>query len=217
MKLGIALPITDRREENDFWLSFLMMDKPNFSLYLPDFPAGDYHESISAVRNNLVLQAIRDECTHLLMCDTDQAYPQDAFTKLLSHDKLMVGAVVHRRYPPFEPIINRGELGRYVHVPDDEIESGDLIEVDSTGAGCLLFNMDVFFAVEQPWFENTTIDGKVVGEDIHFCAKVKEVGIPIHIDTSILIDHLTMARVNRTFYKMYKKFNNIKWKEQEDV
>ena len=215
MKLGIALPITDRREENDFWLSFILMDKPrSYTLYLPDFPAGVFPESISAVRNNLVLQAMRDECTHLFMCDTDQAYPADALTKMPSHDVPIVGAVVHRRYPPFEPIINRGELGRYIHVPDEEIESGDLIEVDSTGAGCLLFNMEVFYLVEQPWFENSTFENKVIGEDINFCAKARDAGISIYVDTSVLVDHLTVARIDRKFYKLYKHVNNIEWREE---
>jgi hypothetical protein len=57
-------------------------------------------------------QALVKRCTHLLMMDTDQTYPQDTITKLLSHDVTVCGAVIHRRYPPFEPILYRqGNFG----------------------------------------------------------------------------------------------------------
>jgi len=85
---------------------------------------------LEIIRNNLVVQAINDRCTHLIMMDTDQVYPVDTVTKLMSHDKNAVGTSVHRRYPPFDNIMYRGKLGKYHHVPDDECFSGELVEVD---------------------------------------------------------------------------------------
>ena len=211
MKLGIGLPVMEKRSFNDFWVSFLMMEKPDYTLFLPKFPVGDFPENLSLVRNNLVRQALEENCTHLLMCDTDQLYERDTITKLLSHNQMVTAVVVHRRYPPFEPILNRGVLGRYTHVPDAEIESGELIEVDATGTGCILFNMEVFSLIEHPWFEIGEHNGKRYGEDIGFAHKLQQQGIPIHIDTSVHVKHLTTMGINYAFYSLYKKINNIEW------
>lgn len=200
MKLGIGLPLTDVKVHTQFFTSFTCMEKPNFSLYLPQFPG-----QIDQVRNGLVRQALAEDCTHLLMMDTDQIYPSNTLTKLLSHDVDACGVLVHRRYPPFAPICYRGEVGRYKYVDDEEMFSGDLIPVDATGCGCILYNTKVFRDIPSPWFEiQTKQDGTPVGEDIAFCQKMRDAGFGIHIDTSIAVGHLTTMEVNRSTYEIFK-------------
>jgi len=215
-KLAIGLPLVDSDVPAQFAISMLAMDKPeDWTLFVPRFPAGKFVESIASVRNDLVEQALEHGCTHLLMCDTDQVYPQDALMRLLEHDKRIVGAAVQRRWPPFTRVMQRGELGRYTQVPDDEMYSGRLVEVDATGTGCVLFDTTVFLDIPTPWFAFSTHDGKPVGEDIGFCAKARAAGIPIHVDTGVEVDHLTTFRVNGAFAKLYAKINNKGIDEQK--
>ena len=104
MHLGIGLPLTDDKVYVAFLDSWVLLDKPTFVYLKPQFPAGSTN-SIAAVRNDIVQQALQNGVTHLLMMDTDQTFPADLIETLLAHDKPIVAAKVHRRYPPFDPIL----------------------------------------------------------------------------------------------------------------
>lgn len=205
IKLGIGLPVIDRNVDRDFFFSFIMMDKPGFTLMAPASDIYAFRESIAAARNSLVAQALTNGCTHLLMMDTDQVHPENTVMQLLSHDADIVGALVCRRYEPFYPILYRGELGSYQYVGDEEVRSGELVEVDATGTGCLLINTDVFEEMDPPWFElKPGENGKPVGEDIRFCSKARAAGRRIYVDTSVKVDHLATSVVNMATHDLYR-------------
>lgn len=210
-RLGIAWPLQDDRLHKEFVTSWTIMEKPGqFVFLMPEYE----NMNIEDTRNNLVEQAFRSNCTHLIMMDTDQVYPFDTIPKLLSHKVDVCGVLVHRRYPPFDPILYRGSLAKYTHVPYDECYSGNLVEVDATGCGCLCYDMECFTDIKQPFFKMTTNDkGKTVGEDIHCCFKLREAGRRIFIDTSIEVDHLTLYRVNKQTALLYKKLKRFEWAE----
>jgi len=183
------------------------MNKPfDSTVYVPRTAIYGFPDDIATARNDLVTQALDDCCTHIAMLDTDQVYPEDALLKLLSYEKPVVGALVHRRYPPFAPILFRGELGKYQYVSEDEMFSGDLVEVDATGCGCLCFEASIFKKIPSPWFElKKGESGKPVGEDIRMCSKIRSMGIPIYVDTSTCVDHITTFLVNKSFYELFKQ------------
>lgn len=205
-KLAIGFPLVDRNVSFDFMASFITIEKPDYTLLVPKFPVGEFQRDIAAVRNNLVEQALHEGCSHLLMMDTDQVYrTPDMIERMLSHDAPVIGAPVHRRYPPFDAILLRGTVGKYKYIPDSEVYSGDLIDIDATGTGCIMFNMEIFDAIDHPWFEIGTDPetGNTIGEDIGFCSKVKSAGYDIKADTSIEIGHITQFEVNRNTYEMF--------------
>jgi hypothetical protein len=213
-KVAIGFPLVDANIPVPFFTSFACMEKgSSYTLLVPQFPHGPWSGSIADARNSLVEQALQDGCSHLLMLDTDQTYPPNTLAKLLSHQVDVCGVRVHRRYPPFDVILYRGQVGRYKHVPDAECFSGDLVEVDATGTGCLLFDMRVFDRVAHPWFKLDIHDGKPVGEDIYFCNKARQTGVRIFVDTSIEVGHLALHEVGRGTYEIYKATTNFKWAE----
>jgi len=206
-KLGIGLPIGKRREPNNFWISLLNTDKPAESvLMVPRKEIYEFAGDIAILRNDLAQQALREGCSHLIMMDTDQVYPENTILQLLSHDVDVVGGVVHRRYPPFAPILYRGTLDKYQYVPDEEMYSGDMIEVDATGCACMLIKTEVFLDLDYPWFEiQRKPNGKTVGEDIGFCYKLRSKGKQIYVDTSVSVDHMSEVCVNRSMYELFKQ------------
>lgn len=213
-KIAIGFPLVDSTVHVRFFTSFACMDKPDqYTLLIPQFPHGPWSGSIADARNSLVEQAQQDGCRYLLMLDTDQVYPTDTLPKLLSHEVDICGVRVHRRWMPFDPIFLRGELGSYASVPEEEMYSGDLIKVDATGTGCLLFKMEVFDKIPQPWFAFGTHKDKPVGEDIHFCTQARKSGVDIWIDTSIEVGHLTTVEVTKFLHQLCKnikpKMDNI--------
>ena len=212
VRLGIGIPLTDDRIHSQFFDSWVQMEKPEFVYMRPD-----HRGPIDEVRNLLVTDAMDNGCTHLIMLDTDQFYPKHTIPRLLSYDLDAVGALVYRRYPPFDPVMYRmrqdGE--GYEHVHADEMFSGGLVEVDATGCGCVMFKMDVFLKVPPPWFVFKPLDGdqKNLGEDVGFCAKLRSAGYKIFVDTSLEVEHLATMSINRAAFELYqglaKRYDNI--------
>ena len=216
LRVGLCLPIVNRLLDRSFLLSFMNMDKPyDCRIYVPQMEIYGFVNDIADARNSLVYQALEEDCDKIIMMDTDQVYPEDTITKLVGHSLPVVGAMVHRRYPPFAPLLYRGKLGEYKYVLEEEMFSGKLVEVDATGCGCICYDKTVFWELDPPWYENRRGEnGKPVGEDVRLCSKIREKGIPISVDTSILIDHMATFNVNRDFYLLYKKLNLVEINSQ---
>jgi hypothetical protein len=139
------------------------------------------------------------------MMDTDQCYHPQTITRLLSHKLPIVGAMVCRRYPPFDPIMLKGEINKYQNIT--EWEPGSLVEVSATGTGCLMFDMQVFRDMPCPWFRSRTHQGMAVGEDIGFCSDLKAAGYKIFVDTSVPAGHLSQMQITESWWRLYRKIN----------
>lgn len=206
MKLAICLPIADPKTDRGFFLTFESMKKPpNYNIFVPTISTGTF----SSVRNELVENAIEAGCTDIWMTDTDQIYPPDTLIKLVEHDLPIVCGKVHRRYPPFDPILYQKTKWKYkfVETPDDQWMNGQLVEVAATGAACMLIRSEVFKSLEQPWFKSLKPTKRrpfTVGEDIYFWLKVKEAGHRVFVDASIEIGHLSSLVINKNFYQLYR-------------
>ncbi len=218
---AIALPLINEMVHRNFMVSFMLMAKPSYTLLMPRFTPGKMAANIADVRNDLVMQSLGQygSYSHLIMLDTDQIYPFDCIEKFVQHAAegyKVVGTVVHRSWPPFDAILYRGTPGKYLHVPDKEIYSGDMVEVDATGTGAIMYSTDIFFDIKKPWYQITKDeDGKNIGEDIGLCQKLRNLGIKIFVDTSIEIGHLVTYEVKRETYDLYKKLNHFQYREAE--
>ena len=208
-RLGIGFPLSFPFVHSDFFFSCLTMERPEF------IPLRAENGSIEQLRNGLVVQAQEIGCSHLIMMDCDMIYHPRTITQLISHNLPVVGARCYRRYPPFDPLLLQGDpLIGYESI--DKWEDDELVEVDATGTGCLLFDMQVFSFLPPPWFKqrdnpNEAIGG-VIGEDIGFSWDLRQAGYKIYVDTSVSADHLTMMRVNDATYRLYKA---MKTKQRE--
>lgn len=200
-RLGIGLPLSHHMIPSAFFDSFITMEKPPF-VYLRTS-----NGPIDEMRNSLVLEAMSSDCTHLLMMDTDQMYDTKTIPRLLSHKLPVVGCLVYRRYPPFDPLMLKGEVGRYEVI--EEWEPDSLVEVDATGTGCLLFDMQIFQEMPSPWFIfRRANDGKAVGEDIGFCSDLKAAGYRIFVDTSVPAGHLSQMQITEGTWRLYRKLKD---------
>lgn len=225
IKLAIAVPLTDEMVYRQFFFSFVKViteymvslvrsgKSISFDVLMPDFPC-----QIDEARNNIIYQALLLGCTHIIMMDTDQIYAtNDMIEKMLAHDKPVVGARVHRRYPPFDPILLMGDIGKLYQIPDEEIRDNDgnfakELSVKYTGAGCILYDMKIFNdMIPEKCFQLKTGEfGKPIGEDIGFCEKLEKLKIPIVVDCTIDIKHLTLLAVDWGTYKLFQRIMNVK-------
>ena len=202
IRLAIGVPCSFPQVPASFFHSYALMQKPAHTY----IHANNGH--IDDLRNNIVERALYEGVTHLIMMDVDQVYPPETIKKLLAHNLPVVGCRVHRRYPPFDSLMMRIEkvdenTNAYISV--DDWEDGELVEVDATGGGCVMFNMDVFRALKYPWYETKLQEnGNVLGEDIHLCQKIQKAGFKIFVDSSIEVGHLTTMVVNGATNRLYR-------------
>lgn len=197
VKLAIGFPCNYAHVPAAFFKNMMLLKKPDYELIVADTGGVD------TMRNHIVHAAESVDCTHLLMMDTDMLYNPETVYRLLSHNLPVVGALCYRRYPPFDPLMMSGKPGNYHSI--DEWKEGDLVEVDATGTGCLMFNMDVFRDMPAPWFKiRHNPDGSPIGEDIGFCYDLRCAGYKIFVDTTIPAKHLTTLEVTDETYRLYK-------------
>ena len=196
MKLAIGIPLSWHYVPSDFFDSCMVLNKHGAEVIRAS--SGPIQE----MRNNITMDALAKGCTHLIFLDADMVYPPDTITKLLSHDKDIVGALTFRRWPDFEPLLFTGEPYKMTLI--DPIPEG-LVKVTATGTGCLMINTEVFEVVKYPWFEfGRTEDKKPVGEDINFCYKARAAGFDVYVDTTVRTEHLCNTRVNWNLYNLQK-------------
>lgn len=196
--LAIGIPCDFPHIPSSFFYSFVLMEKPSFTFIHAD------NGPLDTLRNDIVEKALLEGATSLLMCDVDQIYPVDTITKLMSHRLPVVGGKVCRRYPPFDPIMMR--ITDEGYQPIDDYKPGELVSVDATGTGCILYDMDVFRKLPYPWFkfQKNPENGMIIGEDIGFAQDLKVAGYDIYVDTSIEIGHLATMVITEATHDLYK-------------
>ena len=142
---------------------------------------------IAPQRQDIALNALAQGRTHILWIDTDMRFPKNGLARLLSHDKPIVAANYCSRR-------NRNTLKMtaahdYDHAIKKrktawtEHDSTGLEEVKTCGFGFCLTKIEVFQALELPYFAVPYIKGEgFTGEDVWFCERAKEAGFPTLID-----------------------------------
>lgn len=203
--LAIGIPLSFPWVPSSFFHSFIQMEKPDFTYIYAD-STGPIHE----LRNNIVEKALSAGATSLLMCDVDQVYHPQTVTKLLSHKLPVVGALVHRRYAPFDSLMLKlvsidERTNGYVSI--DEWEPNSLVEVDAMGGGCTMFDMEVFKKLPYPWYRNdkpVPVGSHPIGEDIGLFQDLKAAGYRLFVDTSIPAGHLATLIINTATNRLYQ-------------
>lgn len=157
------------------------------ALNAKDFEFDFYMEmgaEIASSRNRLVQAARERKATHLLFVDYDMYFPPDAISKLLAHDKDIIGAAYNfRKDPP-----------QSTAVPVEEPAPTDQpFKCQALGAGLLLIKLSVFEKFPQPWFMfGYTEKGELYyGEDTYFIQRaIKEAGLEAWADPTLNVRHV---------------------------
>lgn len=147
--------------------------------------AGTY---IDDSREKLAERALQAKATHVLFLDDDMRFPPNLAAKLLKHNQPVVGVNYPTRKQHDVVCVT---IKHFSHSPDarstrlltTEASTG-VEQVDSVGFGGVLIQADVFKVLKKPWFL-AYWDAEMkrrVGEDVDFCKKLKDLGIPIYID-----------------------------------
>ncbi len=136
---------------------------------------------VVANRTALVKYAIESGATHILFVDSDVQFPSDAITKLLAHDKDIVGVEYNKRKFPLEPVFEQ---------PD---KADTLYKTNVAGTGLMLIRLSIFEKMKDAvWFTfGRNSNGETtVGEDVWFCGTAHDHGFEVFVDPTIKVYHL---------------------------
>lgn len=134
-------------------------------------------------RYNLVKKSLEKGATHLLYIDSDMMFPADTLTRLLSHDKDIVGVNAMSRRPPYnttawaapgKPVVTTAE-------------STGLERAWRTGFALVLLKASVFERLQPPYFGITYVPetDEFRGEDYYFFDAARDAGLELWIDQDL--------------------------------
>ena len=171
--------------------------------------------NLAGPRNSLVRRFLEyGKADWLLMLDSDMTFTPDLCERLLEFADPEQAPIVGGLCFGFD---DKGEIQptlfglvgeeddpkviRYHEWPPDA-----MFQVAATGAACLLIHKTVFERIRDvqppsrngrpgfndafPWFQETEHDGGPVSEDITFCWRAVQCGIPIYVNTAVQLGHI---------------------------
>jgi len=128
-------------------------------------------------RHDIVAQALKLGCSHVLFLDSDMIFPMNVLEALLDAKKTIVGANYSTRTEPTRP------TAKDLNDKDISWNTG-VREVSKLATGCLLVDLQVFEDIGKPYFAVEWSDelNDFVGEDYNFCVRVNLAGYKVFCD-----------------------------------
>lgn len=170
-------------------------------------------DNIYQARNQVVAMMLDESMAEWLwFVDSDMGFAPDTLDALIrSADPVsrpVVGGLAFacksdgagdffaRRYRAQPTIYHMAEVdGDYGFVPMFDYPADSVLEVDATGAACLLVHRSALQTVRDrygdTWFDHAPKPSGqgFFGEDLSFCIRLKGAGIPMHVDTGVKTTH----------------------------
>ena len=156
--------------------------------------------NVSDQRNQLVKQAQGYKADWLLFVDSDMHFPKDALSRLMAHDKDIVGSTYCRRAPPFE-ICGKTVSGQ---MPLSGLEPAERLP-----AGMLLIRMSVFETMAFPWFYVNYQEGVFHSEDTNFCDDARNAGLEVWLDCDLSMELAHLAVYPITIPQMLQSRHKV--------
>lgn len=192
--------------------SLLGYDRENLGLITHRLPVRCGTDGLSAARNDVAAAVLEQDVDWLLWVDTDMGFAPETLYQLLAaadpQARPVVGALcfIQRQYAhdgmfgfrvrPQPTIFDwtkaDDEVPRYRSVPMYPVNT--LVQVAATGSACILIHRSVFEKIAEKrgatWYDRTPgPDGKLLGEDVSFCVRAADAGIPVHVHTGVRTTH----------------------------
>ncbi|MBQ6385359.1 MAG: hypothetical protein IJJ38_04235 [Lachnospiraceae bacterium] len=196
MKILIAVP-TFETISPDTFKSIYGLD-PGGHWCVFDFVRG---YDCATARNNIAQQAMNEEADYVFMVDNDVVLPPDALINLLDDAKdVCLGYYPNRNlqnvYDGKTSVCRMGELNYTLQYPSLEMQAlrdtGQFkIQIHGGGMGCAMIRTELFRKLSYPWFDWVNYaDRGILSEDLFFCEKCGQAGIPVYTDTRVGCGHL---------------------------
>jgi len=168
------------------------------------FPPQGY-SPVSVARNLCVTEFLKQGFDYLFFVDADTVPPPEAIKTLLASKKQIISGVTCNLKLCTDGLLRPAPMVmRYVNPKDPEeglkpiAQQEGVEEVDGFGMSCCMIHKSVFDGMEEPYFTEKFVaepGKKAMGEDLLFCKRLKELGIPLFADFSVNCDHHKMTKI----------------------
>lgn len=200
-----------------FWCYNRMM-KPNGSFAV----RGDTSIKCGSI-NDGIYRALELGAEWLFLMDVDQIFPVNTIPRLLDtvakYDAKIVSVLYNIGKAPFGPVAGwfKEEQGGVINYVNSKGLNWRLsyaplgkgvVEVDWVGAGGLLIHKDVIKDIQWPPFIDIWEPGKGMrssGHDVNFCARAKDKGYKIYVDTTVTSDHGKLFYPSQLFIEAFNE------------
>lgn len=203
MKTMIAVPCMDMVQTN-FMESMMGL-----------ISAGDCQVSYTKsslvydARNMLASKALNGGFDRILWLDSDMVFRPDLLIRLakdMDDGREMVSAVYFKRKPPFTPICYKTlEYSEHDNKPAYKLEpyldypKDDVFQAAGCGFGAVMMTTDLIRKVAERFgYPFSPMMG--IGEDLTFCWRVGQLGVPIWCDSRIKVGHSGVMTVTEETY-----------------
>lgn len=208
MKILIAVP-TFENIFPDTYRSIWKLDKAGHDI---DFEFVRGYDCATA-RNKIVKMALDGNYDYVLMVDNDVVVPETALKDMLDEPvDVCLGYYAHRD----NDNLYRGRVSAckysdpnnygfpYINYPLDSEYTGEemlslrrqgkkKIRIHGGGMGCALIRTEVFRKLEYPWYDwvnYADANQGMLSEDLFFCERCKQAGIPVYTDARAGCGHV---------------------------
>jgi hypothetical protein len=148
-------------------------------------------------RNEMVLEMLEGDYTHIYFVDADTIPSLGTIDKLLAHDKDIIAGIT--------PIWNTERRWNYQIEEDVPVPAAkpptEIFTVARTGGTTILIKRGVFEKLEWPYFKTEKRGDVYQTDDYYFCDKARAAGFDIWIDPTIVCDHWNYVSLLQLFFK----------------
>ena len=184
MKIAIGIATTGTVKTKTLFSVVQLVKKfPNSNLVV--WEGCNVHQS----RENIVMEALKSNCTHILFIDSDMLFEANVVHELLKRDRDIIGVDTNlRKLPLTSTVKTTDEQGNLIK--NDQPDG--TIEVYAVGTGFMLIKLDVFKKLKHPWFmmEHDDKGNMLVGSDMWFCRLARRSGYKIYCDSTVKVGHI---------------------------
>ena len=160
-------------------------------------------------RNMLASKALNGGFDRILWLDSDMVFRPDLLIRLakdMDEGREMVSAVYFKRKPPFTPICYKTlEYSEHDNKPAYKLEpyldypKDDVFKSAGCGFGAVMMTTDLIRKVAERFgYPFSPMMG--IGEDLTFCWRVNQLGVPIWCDSRIKVGHSGVMTVTEETY-----------------
>jgi len=208
MKLFIAIPCMDFLDK-PFVQSLIDAHKPcDTQIVLSE------SSLVYVSRQRLCEQAIESGCDYTLWLDSDMIFKVDFIDRMFKSlgDDDIISAQYFTRRPPFKPCFySKLRMNFQGGVNVDifyDYPKNKKIEVEGFGFGGVLMKTSMLKAVYEKYGTPfAPLLNGLVGEDLSFCIRARQMGYKLYLDTSIKMSHISSALINEDTYEQCRREN----------
>lgn len=187
IKVMIGASVGEVPRRSDFYDYLNILERPAGTVQM-----FSHDRSPAAARNEIIEQAIINECTHVLLVDDDHAFRPNSLMKLLENsDADIVSGLYLQRVHPHRPLIfdlaNEDRSCRYYTLNGNKQR---LLPIVAAGFGFCLMRTDIFQKLEKPYVRLGEINPAEWCDDIGFFNRARVAGIKAYCDMECKIGHM---------------------------